>query len=155
MPTNTKIYRLGITVTLAAPPFHTGKIVAKAEVDGRHPSGSCISELVAVRWKHNGKAELVDWRRLVTPAHGPLGIRVYQLEPRPRYGRIALPGDKTPGVARLMSAIARLKGRAVVVWDDGTRSIERLKTLTHIPPCWPDDEEDTSQLQSATPSSSS
>lgn len=152
MPSNPKLYRLGVTVTLISPPFSVGKIVAKAEVGGRHPVGSSLPDLVAVRWKHSSEAVLVDWRRLVTPSHGSMGVRVRQLEPRPRYGRVALPGDKTPGVARLLTAVARLKGRVVVVWDDGTRSIERIKTLTHIPPCWPDDVEEASQLQSATPS---
>lgn len=136
MPADPKLYRIGVPVTLACPPFHSGKIVAKAEAAGAPPSSQRLYDLVAVRWRSNNKVELVDWRLLVTPAHGPAGIRVFKQSPRPRYGRIALPRDKTPGVARLMSAASRLSRRVVVVWDDGTRSIEKIKDITPIQPAW-------------------
>lgn len=153
MPVDAKTYRVGVPVTLVTLPFSSGKIVAKAEVAGPPPADrKQLANMVAVRWKHNGEAALVDWRLLVTPAHGPSGLRVYKLAPRLKYGRLALPNDKTPGLARLRTAAAKLTNRVVVVWDNGTRTIESIKTLTPVSPCWPDDDgEPPSQLQTATP----
>lgn len=135
MLADSKIYRVGVPVTRAVPPFFTGKIVAKAEMEGPPPPGRSLTDLIAVRWRHNNVVELVDWRVLVTPAHGPAGIRVYRRDPV-KFGRIAQAKDKTPGVARLMAAAAALKNRVVVIWDDNTRSVEKLKDLTTIPPVW-------------------
>jgi len=121
-------FRIGGRVAECVPPFRMGVVASPEGLAIPLTRSGC--KHVPVTWDDTGNPTLAR-RETIALVGFTEGMRVYRLAPSRIYGRVARSNDP---VKLLLRKAWLLPHHTVVVWDNGTRTIEDKNNLVLLSP---------------------